>query len=669
MVSRLPKKDLLLTAYRTILRARYTDEKIINLYKQSKCHFQIGCAGHEAVQVAAAQVFRPGVDWYYPYYRDMALCIGSGMSSYELLLNALNRQDDPSSHGRQMPMHYGHKDLRIVSQSSPTGSQFLQAVGCALATQIKGLNEVTYVSSGEGACAQGDFHEALNWAARAKLPIVFLIENNDYAISVHVSDQLAGASVFKLAQGYEGLLTLEVDGTAVEESYAALFKAHAYALSGRGPALIEAHVPRLQSHSISDNQAKYREEDDLDFIRDHDPLIKLEKLLLNERYVSQEQIEEFKKELKNELNRDAERAEAAALPQISLATSFTFDLDDQAFQHLEGIASGEATYLVDGINHVLDQELERNADMIVFGQDVADGKGGVFTVTAGLTEKYGKTKVFNAPLAESSIIGVAIGLACRGLRVVPEIQFADFIWNGMNQLRNELAMISYRSAGDWRAPVVLRVPVGGYIHGGCYHSQNIEGTFAHFPGLVIIYPSNTCDATGLLRSALRGNNPVLFLEHKGLYRQPSAKSKEGDANWLLPIGKAKVVKDGEDLTIVSWGALLHRALEVAKMFDAEGYSIEVIDLRSIVPLDVATILTSLKKSGRLLIVHEDTLFMGFAAEISAIISEVAFQYLDAPIKRVGKKYCSAVPHSPILEAEVLPKREDIEKAVREILKF
>jgi len=656
-------------AYRIMTQARLCDEKIIILYKQNKCHFQIGTAGHEACQVAAAQLFNPKSDWFYPYYRDMAFCAGIGMTSREFMLNALNKAADPNSHGRQMPMHYGHKDLNIVNQSSPTGTQYLQAVGCALASKSKGLHEVTYVSSGEGTCSQGDFHEAINWASRDKLPVLFLIQNNDFAISVHVSEQLAGASVFKFTKGYEGLAGFEVDGTNYFESREAIKSACERALRGDGPSLIEAHVPRLQSHSISDNHLKYRTAEQVEGDSARDPLPRFANELIAMGVASQSEIEKIKRELLDEVNEAAEWAETQSECSTKEAIRFTFTENDSALAHEETEPEGEELYLVDALNHALDEELQRDRSMMVFGQDVAYGKGGVFGVTAGLTDKHGDARVFNAPLAESSIIGVAIGLATRGIKAVPEIQFGDYVWTGMMQIRNELALMHYRSGGDWSCPVVVRIPVGGYIHGGCYHSQNIEATFAHFPGLHVVYPSNAADAKGLLKGAIRGNNPVLFLEHKGLYRQVFAKGKEGGKDFCIPLGKAKVVREGTDLTIVTWGALVQKSILAARALAENGKSVEVIDLRSIVPLDGETIFASVRKTGRVLIAHEDILFMGFGAELAAQISEECFLTLDAPISRLGMKYAAAVPHSPALETVILPQNEDVLRAAKAVLDY
>lgn len=661
--------ETLLKGYRTMVQARLVDEKSIVLYKQNKCHFQIGVAGHEAVQVATGAVFRPNKDWFYPYYRDMALCAALGMTNEEFMLNVMNKADDPNSHGRQMPMHYGHKGLRIVNQSSPTGTQFLQAVGCALGAVVEKRDEVVYVSAGEGTCSQGDFHEALNWAAREKLPVIFCIQNNKYAISVHVSEQLAGESVYKLVAGYENLARETVDGTDFIASLEVMQAAHARALRGDGPTLIEAHVPRLQSHSISDNHLKYRTQADIDQEKERCPIGKMRAYLTKEGVATAQELEAIDREVKKEVDAAAEWAEAQPECDPADALRYNYMNPDPASAFTEGTPTGEDTYMVDALNHALDEELAANPNMYVFGQDVAHGKGGVFTVTTGLTAKHGKSRVFNAPLAESSIAGVAIGMATRGLKPVAEIQFGDYVWTAMMQIRNELAMMHYRSGGDFACPAVLRIPVGGYIHGAAYHSQNIEATFAHFPGLFIAYPSNASDAKGLLKAAIRGSDPVLFLEHKGLYRQVYAKGPEGDKDCVVPLGKAKVVRAGTDATIVTWGAIVNKSLLAAKELEKEGYSIEVIDLRTIVPFDRETVFESIRKTNRVLIAHEDVQFMGFGAEIAAQISNDCFTALDAPVKRVGMKYAAAVAHSSYIENVVLPQNEDVVKATRELLAF
>ena len=661
--------ELALWAYKSMVLSRLIDDKTITLYKQNKCHFQISCAGHEAVQVAAGHVFRPGHDWFFPYYRDMALMVSLGMTAEELLMNAMNKVGDPNSHGRMMPMHYASLALRVPPQSSPTGSQFLPAVGCALGAKMKKLDEVVYVSTGEGACAQGDFHEALNWASRDKLPVVFVVQNNKYAISVHVSEQLGAKGVAALAANYENMQTAEVDGSDLLACITALEAAHERARRGEGPTLVEAHVPRLHSHSISDNHAKYRSKEDIAAEQKRCPIKRQRELITKQKIATEKDLDAMHDLLKQMVDDASEAAERTPDPEVDTACLHTFKEPNPAPLVHEEPATGEELFIVDAINHALDEELERNPDMVIYGEDVAHGKGGVFTVTAGLTAKHGANRVFNSQLAESSIVGTAIGLAMRGIKPVVEIQFGDYVWTAMNQIRNELALIHYRSAGDFSCPAVLRIPVGGYIRGGAYHSQNIEATFAHFPGLYVIYPSNATDAKGLLKSAIRADDPVLFLEHKGLYRQVYAKGPEGDADHLIPIGRAKTVRSGQDVTVVTWGALVQKSLLAAQKLESEGYSVEVIDLRTIVPFDREHVFESVRKTGRVVIAHEDVTFGGFGGEIAAQITEDCFTFLDAPVKRVGMKYAAAVPHAPILEDVVLPQEGDVVEAIRGVVRF
>ena len=659
----------LVRAYRDLLMARAIDHQTINLYKQNKCHFQIGGEGHEAVQVAAAHVFRPGLDWFFPYYRDIALVSALGVPPESFMLNAMNKQDDPFSHGRQMPMHFCHTEKRIISQSSPTGTQYLQAVGCAVGVKLKGAKEVVYVSSGEGTCSQGAFHEAINWAARDGLPVVFLIQNNGYAISVPVHEQLAGESVYKITAGFSGLAREQVDGTDYLACLKAITKAHERAKRGQGPTLIEAMVPRLQSHSISDNQLKYRSQAELDADIKRDPKVKLRKLVKSKKLMTEKALRDLELSIKLQVTAASDWAEQQADPDPATAGEHTFADDLMRDVPEPSTENGTELHMVDALNQALAEELAISTDVCIFGQDVAHGKGGVFGVTTGLTKQFGKKRVFNSQLAEASIVGSAIGLALRGLKPVAEIQFGDYVWTGMMQLRTELPMFYYRTAGDNACPAVIRVPVGGYIHGGPYHSQNIEATFAHFPGMYVIYPSNAADAKGLLKSSIHSTNPVLFLEHKGLYRQVYSKALVGGRDYYTPIGKAKIIRPGSDLTIVTWGALVYKSLAAANALEHEGYSVEVIDIRSIVPLDIQSIYDSVRKTNRVLIAHEDLEFMGFGAEIAAQIASDCFEQLDAPVKRLGMKYAAAIPHSPVLEDALLPQNETLLQAAHELLTY
>ena len=658
-------KKQLLEIYQQMALSRYLDDKQLILLKQGKGFFHIGGSGHEAAGMAAALAFKPGFDYAYPYYREQAFCLGWGMTSREHLLAFLAKKDDPSSGGRQMPQHYGHKELKIVSQSSSTGTQFLQAVGAGFALKRNGENGVVYTSSGEGTSSQGDFHEALNWASRDKTPVIFHIENNGYAISVPIEDQTAGGSVYKISAGYDNLARFNVNGTDFFETHLAFKKAVERARKGKGPSLIQSDVVRLLPHSSSDDQRKYRPEEDLEADRKRDPLLVFANTCIHEKIATLEEFDAIIEKVKTEVDSDAEWAEAQADPDSKDGSkNVYFNLNPQNVPELNP-GDGKKIVLVDVINHALDEELANNDKMMIYGQDVAGGKGGVFTVTRGLTDKHGADRVFNSPLAESSIIGTAIGLATLGYKPVVEIQFGDYIWYSMMQIRNEVATMRYRSNGKWSCPIVMRVPVGGYIHGSICHSQSIDGFFTHLPGIYIAYPSNASDAKGLLKMACRMEDPVMFMEHKGLYRQGFAASPEPDENYLLPFGKARIVQEGNDVTIITWGALVQKSIEAARN---TGLSVEIIDLRTLNPLDMETILSSLQNTNRAIVAHEDNLNNGFGAEIAARISDEGFTYLDAPIKRVASKD-APVAYAAVLENELLVQTSWIENALKEIVEF
>ncbi len=659
------KRDLT-QVYKTMVTARLLDEKMLTLLKQGKSFFHIGTSGHEAAQMAAAVSLRSGEDWFYPYYRDAALCLGVGMTPREQLLSFLARKDDPNSGGRQMPQHYGHKKLNIVSQSSPTGTQFLQAVGTALRCKWDETKDVVYVSSGEGTTSQGDFHEALNWSSREKLPVIFHVQDNEYAISVHISEQTSGKSVYSMVAGYTNLARFDVDGTDFFETQLAFKKATDRARKGKGPSVIVSHVVRLLPHSSSDDQRKYRKPDELSDDQKRDPITKFEAACLEAAVFTEKDFDTIRKECFEMVKSDAEWAEDQDHPDPSTALHHIYsDYSIQTETEFNTIA--DKTVLVDAINHALGEELEHNSKMVIYGQDVADNKGGVFTATKGLSTKYGKNRVFNSPLAESSIVGTAVGLSLTGYKPVVEIQFGDYIWTAMMQIRNEMATMRYRSNNDWNCPVVIRVPVGGYIHGALCHSQSIDGYFMHLPGVYIAYPSNAADAKGLLKAACRMEDPVLFLEHKGLYRQGYAATPEPDEKYILPFGKARVVTSGEDLTVITWGAMVQKSIDAATKIDEE-YSVEIIDLRTLNPMDIDTIKESIGKTGKALVVYEDNMTNGPGAEIAARIADECFEMLDGPVKRVGAKDCP-IAFNWYLEEKILPQISDIQHAITELLEY
>ncbi len=646
--------------------SRRLDEKMLILLKQGKSYFHIGASGHEAAQLAAAILIRPGEDWSFPYYRDGAYCIGLGMTSREQLLSFLAKADDPNSGGRQMPQHFGHKDLRIVSQSSPTGTQFLQAVGCGLACKMEKTKDVVYVSAGEGTTSQGDFHEALNWASNAKAPLIFHIQDNEYAISTHRSEQMAD-SVYSMTSGYKNLSRYNVDGTNFFEAHLAFKLAFERARKGKGPSIIISNVVRLLPHSSSDDQRKYRSDQSLKNDKKRDPLKLMESLCIKEKLIYDEEFQKIRSDVELQVDQDSEWADQQSYPKPETALEFVYSNDKKMIKSgYESIS--DKIVMVDAINHALHEEMTQNNKMIVYGQDIADPKGGVFTATKGLTDSFGKDRVFNSPLAESSIIGTAIGMALTGYKPVVEIQFGDYIWTAMMQIRNEVVTLRYRSNNQWECPIVIRVPVGGYIHGAIYHSQSIDGYFIHMPGIYLVYPSCAADAKGLLKMACRMNDPVLFMEHKGLYRQGYAATDEPDENYLLPFGKGRIISKGDEVTIITWGAMVQKSIEAVQQLQVGDDKVEIIDLRTLNPLDIELIERSLKKTGKVLIVYEDNLTNGPGAEISAQIVDKYFELLDGPVLRVAAKD-SPIPFNWYLEEEVLPQTEDIANAIQELLEY
>lgn len=660
----------LIHAYKSMLLSRFTDDRIDTLIKQGKATFLISGSGHEAVQVACAMAMKGGKDWFFTYYRDNAIGTALGITARDIFRHIMGKATDSFTGGRQMPMHLGSKELRMPTASSPTGSQYLQAVGAALSCVYRNTDEVAYVGGGEGSTSEGEYFEAINWAARAKLPVIFCIQNNRFAISVPIEQQTAGGSVYKVSSGFEGLHRFHIDGTDFLESYRTAKEAVRLARAGEGPSLIYADVVRLRSHSASDAQEKYRNKEEIDKDRLKDPIVKLERYLIENNVLSALEIEEIRKELNEDVIHIAEEVFKEANPDPANIEKYLFcEPEEQTkIEYEASTPSGEPVVMVDAINHALHEEMEKNPDMIIYGEDIQDKKGGVFTATKGLSTKYGTNRVFNSPLAEASIIGTAIGASLTGLKPVIEIQFADYIYPAMMQIRDELVMYRYRSNNTFSSPVTIRVAVGGYIGGGHYHSQNIEAIFAKCPGLYIAYPSNAADAKGLLKTACQLKDPVMFLEHKFLYRQGYAKAPEPDANYYLPFGKAAVKREGNDLTIVTYGAMVEKSLRAARELEKKGGSVEVIDIRTIVPLDLETILKSVKKTGKVIVFHEDTKFMGFGAEIASQISEQAFEYLDAPVKRVAGLHIH-IPFHPILEKTALPQDEWILKAADEMLKY
>ena len=677
----------LIKAFRLMQTSRRIDDREIILKRQQKIYFQISGAGHEAIQIAAGLATKPGYDWFFPYYRDRALALTLGITPLDMLLQAVGASADPSSGGRQMPSHWGSVAANIFPGSSATGTQFVQAVGCAEACKVlhPAEDRLVLVSSGEGATSEGEFWEAINQACLFRLPVLFLIEDNGYAISVPVENQTPGGSISKLLSNFPDLLTIEVDGTDLISSYKAMSAAAAWCREGHGPSLVHAHCIRPYSHSLSDDERFYKTKREREEEALRDPLKLLTSLLLEEEVIDKTELDKIIREIDRGILADAETALNAELPAGDTALLHLYSDDNSPASALYNAAAqpeGEPRLMSDLINATLREEMRRDDRVIVFGEDVADcsregnlsevkGKGGVFKLTAGLQSEFGGKRCYNTPIAEASIVGRALGMALAGLKPVAEIQFFDYIWPAMMQLRDELASLRWRTNGTFSAPLVIRVPIGGYLTGGSiYHSQCGEVAFTHLPGLRVVFPSNAEDACGLLRTAIRCGDPVLFLEHKKLYREMYNRNPHPGVDFTIPFGKAKVVKPGDSLTIVTYGALVQKSILAAQEIEKRNpkATVEVLDLRTLAPYDWEAIKASVEKTSRVIIAHEDTLSFGYGAELAARIADELFHNLDAPVKRVAAMD-TWVGYQPQLENKILPQTDDLVETIDHLLNY
>lgn len=654
-----------LQLYSEVLTSFYVEERMEVFARQGKCSFVASCRGHEATQAGIVSLLKPGHDWFFTYYRSKATAIALGVPLKDIFLGMLGRAGDPNSGGRNMPEHFSSRALNLVAQTACTGSQYLPAVGAAKAIKTDGSDAVVYVESGEGATSEGEFFESLNWAARELLPVLYVIQNNGYAISVPQHTQTR-SSVHKIAEAF-GIRALEIDGSSFEEIYATIPTLIGSIRAGEGPVLIEAKVARIDPHSSSDDHRKYRSEEEIQNAARRDPLIQIENHLLEAGVLGPSDVECIRGEVKSAVDAAAEWADAQSEPDGRELLAHIYAENSEATSAPPHYISQEPITLIDAINHGLREELARNPRIVMWGEDIADPKGGVFGVTRGLTNAFGN-RVCNSPLAEASIAGVAGGMAIAGFKPIVEIQFADYLWPAAMQLRNEIPTVRWRSNGVWSCPVVLRIAVGGYIKGGPWHSTCVESFFSHIPGWRVVFPSCAEDAKGLIKAAARSEDPVIFLEHKGLYRKVQAKTLEPDPDYVVPFGKGRVCREGSDITVVTWGSTVYHALDAARHFEQQGRSVEVLDLRSIVPLDEELIYRSVRKTNHVVIAHEDSVLMGFGAEIATRIAANCLDALDAPVLRVGAKD-SFLPSAPSLENLVLPSTQDVYSAIQHTLNY
>jgi 2-oxoisovalerate dehydrogenase E1 component len=647
-----------------MLLGRHIDYRFQVLNRQGRAPFIISCAGHEAAQIGVSWPLKPKYDWLAPYYRDVVLCMRMGMTPLDLMLAVLAKPADPASGGKQTPGHFSDSRLNITSGGSPVAAQMVRGAGVAYALKMDGTDKVLMTCYGEGAGSEGDAHEALNFASIYKLPEIFVCENNGFAISTPMRKEYAIEHVAQRAAGY-GFPGVTVDGRDPVTCYHVAKEAVARARAGHGPTLIECIVDRLGAHSSEDDQRRYRTQEEIDQLAQNDCLERVRKRLLEEGILTAKEIAEYEERVKDEVTRATK--EGIESPDAPAENAYTnvYGVDvPKAIEPAAGVEVEEMN-MVSALRSCLTEEMERDERVMILGQDVG-AKGGVFLVTDGLYKKFGEARVIDTPLAESSIAGVALGLAVAGKRPVAEMQFTDFAHYAFNSIVNEAAKYRYRTDGDWSVPMVVRAPMGGHAHGALYHSQSIEARFAT-PGLKIVIPSGPYEAKGLLLAAIRDPDPVLFFEHKRLYRMFKEKVPLGE--YLIPLQKARIAREGSDISVFCYGLMVQYAREAAKALEGSGVSVEIVDLRTVYPLDKEAIIASARKTGKCLVLYEDNFSVAIGSEVAALIADEAWRWLDAPVKRLGGLDVPAMPYAPAMEEAFMPTPAKITGALKELAAY
>jgi 2-oxoisovalerate dehydrogenase E1 component len=668
------KKETLASWYKLMIRGRALDDRAPNYLKQALgWSYHAPAAGHDGIQLAIGQVFDRKTDHLFPYYRDLVTCVSAGLTAGEIILNGLSKDADISSGGRHMSNHFAKPQWNIHNVSSNVGNHTLHAVGVARAMKKYSHKGVAIASQGESSYSEGYVYEALNGASREMLPVIFVIQDNGYGISVPKADQTANRKVADNFSGLKNMRIIHCNGKDVFDSMNAMSEAKKWAIENSKPVIVQANCIRIHSHSNSDKHELYRDDYELNYVREYDPLAKFRRLLLRYKRFKEEELVRIEEDIKSEIKKAHQKVIMSPDPDPSSIFDFIIPEPYKPEKYPEGTHNfdGPKKKLVEALNETLKDEFRRNPDTYLWGQDVAyKEKGGVFNVTKGMQKEFGRERIFNAPIAEDFIVGTANGMSRFDPRiriVIEGAEFADYFWPAMEQFV-EMTHDYWRSKGQFTPNVTIRLASGGYIGGGLYHSQNIEGALTTLPGVRIVYPSFADDAAGLLRTSIRSKGPTLFLEPKALYNAPLAASPIPD-DFEVPFGKARIRREGTDITVLTYGNTTHMCLKVADRIAGEhNASIEVIDLRSIIPLDNEMIMGSVKKTGKVLVVHEDKVFSGFGAELSAQVTANAFEYLDGPVKRVGSTF-TPVGFNRKLEKAILPDEEKIYRAAIELLEY